>query len=82
MCSDMATDRIRAIGRTAQFVLPDNCFRHSFISHRVAQTGNVAETALEAGTSPTIIFQNYRELFDKADGEAWFAIKPRASSDD
>lgn len=82
MCSDMATDRIRAIGRTAQFVLPDNCFRHSFISHRVAQTGNVAETALEAGNSPTIIFQNYRELFDKADGEAWFAIKPRASSDD
>jgi hypothetical protein len=48
----------------------------------VAQTGNVAETALEAGNSPTIIFQNYRELFDKADGEAWFAIKPRASSDD
>jgi hypothetical protein len=43
-------------------------------SDPLAQTGNVAETALEAGNSPTIIFQHYRELFTKAEGEAWFNV--------
>ena len=76
LCSNLAIDRIRDIGRTANFELPDNCFRHSFISHRVAQTGNVAETALEAGNSPRVIFQHYRELFTKEEGEAWFALTP------
>lgn len=76
LCSNFAIDRIRDIGRTANFELPDNCFRHSYISHRVAQTGNVAETALEAGNSPRVIFQHYRELFAKEEGEAWFALTP------
>ncbi len=77
VCSNLAIDRIRDIGRTAGFELPENCFRHSFISHRVAQTGNVAVTALEAGNSPRVIFQHYRELFTKEEGEAWFALAPR-----
>ena len=77
VCSNLAIDRIRDIGRTAGFELPDNCFRHSFISHQVAQTGNVAETALEAGNSPRVIFQHYRELFTKEEGEAWFTLVPR-----
>jgi len=74
MCTNLAIDRIRNIGRDAAFTLPDNCFRHSFISHRVAATGNVAETSLESGNSPRIIFQHYRSLFTKAQGEAWFSI--------
>jgi hypothetical protein len=69
-----------AIGRTAGFELPQNCFRHSFISHRVAQTGNVAETALEAGNSPRVIFQHYRELFTKEEGEAWFTLVPAGAA--
>src|SRR5450432_4046385 len=76
LCTNMAIDRIRDIGRDAKFELPDNCFRHSFISHRISQTGNVAETALEAGNSPQIIFRHYRELFTKEDGGAWFEISP------
>jgi hypothetical protein len=80
VCGNIAMDRIRDIGRTAKFSLPDNCFRHSFISHRVAQTGNVAETALEAGNSPQIIFRHYRELVTKEEGQAWFEIaSPRKS---
>lgn len=74
LCTNMAMDRIRDIALGDSFELPDNCFRHSFISHRVAQTGNVAETALEAGNSPQIIFRHYRELV--AEGEAWFRITP------
>jgi len=81
ICTNLAVDRIRNIAREAGFNLPENCFRHSFISHRVAQTGNVAETALESGNSPTIIFQHYRELFAKADGEAWFCIRPTNTAD-
>lgn len=80
VCGNIAMDRIRDIGRTAKFSLPDNCFRHSFISHRVAQTGNVAETALEAGNSPQIIFRHYRELVTKDEGQAWFEIAPPRKS--
>lgn len=76
ICTNFALDRIRKIGIEAKFKLPDNCFRHSYISHEVARTANVAETALAAGNSPAIIFQHYRELFSKADGEAWFATTP------
>jgi integrase len=53
-----------------------NALRHSFISYRVAETQNVAQTALEAGNSPKIIFSNYRELVKPADAVKWFAIEP------
>ena len=76
ICDNLAIDRIRDIARVAGFELPENCFRHSYISHRVAQTGNVAETSLESGNSPAIIFRRYRELFAKAEGETWPCIRP------
>ena len=80
VCEDLAVDHIRKVGREAGFVLPKNCFRHSFISHRVAKTGNVAETSLEAGNSPEEIFRDYRELFSKSEGEAWFNIFPSSAA--
>lgn len=76
LCTNLAVDRIRVIARDAKFELPETCFRHSFISHRVAQTGNVAEIALEAGNSPQILFRHYREHFTKDEGAAWFGISP------
>jgi hypothetical protein len=39
-----------------------NALRPSFITYRLAQTKDVAEVALEAGNSPTMIFRHYREL--------------------
>jgi hypothetical protein len=42
----------------------------------VPQTQNVAQTALEAGNSPKIIFSNYRELVKPADAVKWFGIEP------
>lgn len=81
ICPNLAIDRIRDIARDAGFQLPENCFRHSQISHRVAQTGNMAETALESGNSSTIIFQHYRELFTKHEGEEWFVVRPKKLSD-
>lgn len=51
-----------------------NALRHSFISYRVSATNNVSQVALEAGNSPDIIFQHYRELVAPAATSEWFAI--------
>jgi hypothetical protein len=37
----------------------------------------VAQVALEAGNSPQMIFQHYRELMRPKEAKAWFAIEPR-----
>jgi len=50
--------------------------RHSFISYRVAETQDVAKVSLEAGNSPQMIFQHYRELVRPEAAKVWFAIVP------
>jgi len=42
----------------------------------LAETQNVAQTALGAGNSPKIIFSNYRELVKPADAVKWFSVEP------
>lgn len=69
-------DRIRAFVRDEKIACPENAFRHSYISYRVAATGNVDETSLEAGNSREVVFQHYRELVTKQDGEQWFKLTP------
>lgn len=59
------------------FLWKHNALRHSFISYRVAQTQNVAQVALEAGNSPSMIFKHYRELVQPDAAKAWFAIAPK-----
>ncbi|MEO6846201.1 MAG: site-specific integrase [Chthoniobacterales bacterium] len=53
-----------------------NGLRHSWVSYRVAETNNVNQVALEAGNSPKMIFQNYRELVTPAEAKSWFNILP------
>lgn len=53
-----------------------NALRHSFISYRVAETGDVARTSLEAGNSPKMVFRHYREIVDGESAKAWFSIMP------
>lgn len=53
-----------------------NALRHSFISYRVAETGDVARTSLEAGNSPKMIFRHYREIVDEEATKAWWSIMP------
>lgn len=57
---------------------PDNGMRHSFVSYRLAATGNAAQTALEAGHDQAILFAHYRELVKPKDAERYFAIMPKA----
>ena len=54
-----------------------NGLRHSFISYRLAQVQSAPQVALEAGNSPTMIFQHYRELVKPDAAKKWFAIKPK-----
>jgi integrase len=61
---------------TAAFAWKRNAMRHSYISYRVADTQNVAQVALEAGNSPQMIFQHYRELVRPEAAKTWFAIVP------
>ena len=58
-----------------QFVWKDNALRHSFISYRLAGIQDVNCVALEAGNSPKMIFQHYRELCTPADGQTWAGVK-------
>ena len=53
-----------------------NAMRHSFISYRVAKTGDVPRTALEAGNSPEMIFRHYRAVVDPQSADEWFGIMP------
>lgn len=62
--------------RAAKMAWKHNALRHSFISYRVAQIKNVHEVSLEAGNSPDIIFQHYREVVTKKQAAEWFAITP------
>ena len=58
------------------FAWKANALRHSFISYRLAEIQDVNRVALEAGNSPRMIFQHYRELCTPAEAQTWFAIAP------
>lgn len=76
VCEAGALEKIRALAIGAGFHLPENCFRHSWITYRIALTGNKHETSTEAGNSVKEIDRRYRVPRPKADGEAWFATRP------
>jgi len=44
-------ERVRDIGLTAGLKLPDNCFRHSYISYQVILTGSKHQVAQWAGNT-------------------------------
>jgi integrase len=54
-----------------------NGLRHSFITYRMAILKNAAEVALEAGNSPRMIFEHYRELTTAEQATAWFSTLPQ-----
>ena len=70
----MRQERYRAALAAVEW--KQNALRHSAISYRVAETGDVNCIALESGNSPAMIFQHYRELVTPEDALLWFAIAP------
>lgn len=87
VCEPGAMEKVRLIlreatdpsGRRLVPNLPDNCFRHSFISYRIAVTGDKARTAIEAGNSVKEIDRRYRVPVTHVEGLAWFGINVKAS---
>lgn len=59
---------------------PANGMRHSFVSYRLADTGNAALTALEAGHDQAILFRHYRELVKPKDATRYFSIRPASEA--
>jgi integrase len=57
-----------------------NALRHSFISYRLAELQNINQVSLEAGNSPKMIHQHYRELATPEQAKAWFVIMPPSAS--
>jgi integrase len=79
LCSNLAIDRIRDIGRTAGLDLPPNCFRHSCSSYQMAIGKSAGEVATIAGTSEQQIHKHYRRPRPASEGAAWFAITPETT---
>lgn len=76
VCEPAAMERVRALAIEAGFELPENCFRHSFISYRIAVTGDKPKVATEAGNSVGEIDHRYRVPIPEDQGKAWFAMTP------
>ena len=54
-----------------------NALRHTYISARVAECGDVPKVADEAGNSPQIIRSNYLKRIRPALAAEWFGIMPK-----
>ncbi len=55
---------------------PRNVARHSFVSHHYQHMGNENLTAAEAGHSPQVLQEHYRELVSPDDARAYWMIFP------
>jgi integrase len=69
-------EAIRNAALDAKIKWKQNALRHSFISYRLADIQDVNRVALEAGTSPQMIFRHYRELATPEQAQTWFAVSP------
>jgi integrase len=58
-----------------------NALRHTYISARVAECGDVPRVADEAGNSPQVIRTNYLKRIRPAAAAEWFAIMPQTQAD-
>ncbi len=82
ICEEGAIEKIRLIARKHKFRLPKNCFRHSWITYRIAVTQDKPHTATEAGNSVQEIDRRYRVPQPTHVGIAWFALRPSRRKDE
>ena len=73
-------EAVRNVASDANIKWKQNALRHSFISYRLAEIQDVNRVALEAGTSPQMIFRHYRELATPEQARTWFSIAPATSN--
>lgn len=67
---------VRQVIRLSKVKWARNVTRHSFVSYHLAQFGNAAKTALEAGHTEQMTFSHYRALVTPAAAAEYWAIQP------
>ena len=75
VCEPGAMEDVRTLLKKAGYPLPENCFRHSFISYRIAVTQSKEKVAIEAGNSTKEIDKSYRVPLSEEEGKSWFSFK-------
>ena len=55
---------------------PKNVMRHTAISYLMAELGDENKVALEAGNSPAMIHQHYRNPMAELSKKEYFALTP------
>ena len=74
-----ATDTGDVANEVASLEWKHNALRHTYISARVAESGDVPRVADEAGNSPHVIRTNYLKRMRPAAAE-WFSIQPQTEA--
>lgn len=78
ICVPGAMEKVRwLLLNMAKLDLPENCFRHSYITYGIAVTGNKAQVAEWAGNSEKEINRRYRRPVLPATGHEWFGSRPQ-----
>jgi len=72
--------RFRELCAKAKVDRKQNALRHSFISYRLAESHDENKVAQQSGTSPTMIFTNYRQLATEQEAKEWFSVQPTGSA--
>ena len=75
-----ATDTADAENEIEAMAWKHNALRHTYISARVAESGDVPRVADEAGNRPQVIRTNYLKRMRPAAAIEWFGILPPAKA--
>ena len=73
---DAYTYRVSQLAKAAEVSVPKNAIRHTPITYRVVNTGDVSGTAFWAGNSPRVIERHYLGAATKADAQKFYALLP------
>lgn len=76
VCKAGAMLNIRKLCKKHGLHLPNNCFKHSYISHRIGFNKDKAACATDCGTSVKEIDRCYRRPVDPEIGKDWFRVRP------
>jgi integrase len=77
---ESSTKQMYKVANGAGVVWLHNALRHSCISYKVAESGDVARVADESGNSVGVIKSNYLRRFKPALAADWFTIMPEVQS--
>lgn len=71
-------ERFRQLHLSTEIGARRNGLRHAFVSAHLVLYSDEGRTAQQAGNSPDIVHTNYKGLWTKAQGKAWFNLFPES----